>query len=81
MLHIKLAISRSKLEMLHSTLKTPCFKCATSRSKFDIPSGKYDMSRSNPSKGREKLPDLPPELASRLLAALAESKASANTGD
>ena len=29
----------------------------------------------------EKLPDLPPELASRLLAALAESKSSANTGD
>ncbi len=29
----------------------------------------------------EKLPDLPPELASRLLAAMAESKASANTGE
>ena len=29
----------------------------------------------------ENLPDLPPELASRLLAALAESKVSANTGD
>ncbi|MGD0572845.1 MAG: hypothetical protein ABSB11_07460 [Sedimentisphaerales bacterium] len=29
----------------------------------------------------EKLPDLPPELASRLLAALAASKASANAGD
>jgi hypothetical protein len=29
----------------------------------------------------EKLPDLPPELASRLLAALAQSKTSANTGD
>ena len=28
----------------------------------------------------EKLPDLPPEVASRLLAALAQSKASANTG-
>ena len=28
----------------------------------------------------EKLPDLPPELASRLLSALAQSKASANTG-
>ena len=29
----------------------------------------------------EKLPDLPPEVASRLLAALAQSKASANTGE
>ncbi len=29
----------------------------------------------------EKLPDLPPETASRLLAALAQSKESANTGD
>jgi hypothetical protein len=29
----------------------------------------------------DNLPDLPPELASRLLAALAESKVSANTGD
>ncbi|MGA2678480.1 MAG: hypothetical protein ABSF37_04155 [Sedimentisphaerales bacterium] len=29
----------------------------------------------------EKLPDLPPELASRLLSALAQSEESANTGD